>query len=420
MSDKDQAVRNNDDTHTHPEVVHLKRKGRIVGVCIVVVTIVLVLLAAYRMRVNPRTEDASVGAHYIGMAPEVEGRITVLHVTDNGCVKQGELLVEIDSEQYTQGLAKALANQRTLEAQIVQEQRMIKASNDQVNESRASLENSKLSRKVTAAKVEGSTADVDKARAALVKAISTYELADITFKRNEPLHAKKYLSDQDFDQLKTSRDDALASMEQAKAQVRMAEADLNASTTTHAESEVNVTRSEAALSKDIYSVPILDTLLAERPARQADVDKAKLDLERTRIVAPFDGCVVSLNSSVGAYAKPGSPLFTLIDENSWYVDADYREAQLAYIRPGMKADVFLMSDRHHPIVGVVQSVSTASQSSDTNSVGGTPGSPGSLPVVERSLNWVRLASRYAVRITIQPQDPSLLRIGTTAEVRIRR
>jgi membrane fusion protein, multidrug efflux system len=77
----------------------------------------------------------------------------------------------------------------------------------------------------------------------------------------------------------------------------------------------------------------------------------------------------------------------------------------------MKADVFLMSDRHHPLVGAVQSVSTASQSSDTSSVGGTPGSRGSLPDVERSLNWVRLASRYAVRITIQPQDPTLLRIG---------
>ena len=419
MSDRDQAVQNNDDTHTDLEVDRLKRTGRLVGVCIVLVTIVVVLLAAYRMTVNPRTDDASVGAHYIGMAPEVEGRITVLHVTDNGCVKRGDLLVEIDSEQYTQAMEKALANQRTLEAQIVQEQRMITASNDQVNESRASLENSKLSKKVAAAKVEGSTAEVDKARAALVKATSSYELADTTFKRNEPLHAKKYISDQEFDQLKTSRDDALASMEQAKAQVRMAEADLNASKTTHVESEVNITKSEAALGKDIYSVPILDSLLAERPARQADVDKAKLDLERTRIVAPFDGCVVSLNSSVGAYAKPGSPLFTLIDENSWYVDADYREAQLAYIRPGMKADVFLMSDRHHPIVGVVQSVSTASQSSDTSSVGGTPGSPGSLPDVERSLNWVRLASRYAVRITIQAQDPSVLRIGTTAEVRIR-
>ena len=420
MSDNDQAAQHNDDTHTDLEVSRLKRIGRIVGVCIVLVTIVLVLLVAYRMSVNPRTEDASVGAHYIGMAPEVEGRITVLHVTNNGCVKRGDLLVEIDSEQYTQALEKALSSQRTLEAQIVQEQRTIKASNDEVNESRASLENSKLSKKASAAKVEGSTAEVDKARAALLKASSSYELADITFKRNEPLHAKKYISDQDFDQLKSSRDEALAGMEQAKAQVKMAEADLSGSTATNAESEVSVTKSEAALSKDIYSVPILDSLLAERPARQADVDKAKLDLDRTRIVAPFDGCVVSLNSAVGAYVKSGSPLFTLIDENSWYVDADYREAQLAHIRPGMKADVFLMSDRHHPIVGVVQSVSIASQSSDTNSVGGTPGSPGSLPDVERSLNWVRLASRYAVRITIQARDPTVLRIGTTAEVRIRR
>jgi len=82
MIDKDQVVQNNDDTHTDVEVGRLKRTGRLVGLCIVLVTIVVVLLVAYRMTVNPRTEDASVGAHYIGMAPEVEGRINVLHATD--------------------------------------------------------------------------------------------------------------------------------------------------------------------------------------------------------------------------------------------------------------------------------------------------------------------------------------------------
>ena len=420
MSDNDQPAQKNEQDPPDPEVARHKRTGRVAGICIVLATIVLVLLVAHRMTVDPRTHDASVGAHFIGMAPEVEGRVTKLHVTDNACVKQGQILLEIDSEQYTQSFEKALANQRTLEAQIVEQQRMIAAGNHGVDESRAGLEDSRLSTKTSAARVASSTADVDSARATLVKATATYELADSTLKRNEALHAKKYISDQDYDQLKTNRDDALASMDQAKAQVAMAEANLSGNTTTSVESEVNVTKSEAALSKAIYSVPLLDTLLTERPARQADVDRAKLDLDRTRIFAPFDGCVVSLNIAEGAYARAGSPLFTFIDENSWYVDADFRESQLAYIRPGMKADVFLMTDRQHLIPGVVQSVSAASQSSDSTSVGGTPGSPGSLPDVERSLNWVRLASRYAVRIKIQPQDPSLLRIGTTASVALRR
>jgi membrane fusion protein, multidrug efflux system len=420
MSDYDQPVHKNEQDYADPVVARHKRTGKIVGICIVLVTVVLVLLAAHRMTVDPRTEDASVGAHYIGMAPEVEGRITKLHVTDNACVKQGQLLLEIDSEQYTQSLEKALAGQRTLEAQIVVQQRMIAAGNRGVDESRAGLENSRLSIKSSAARMASAAADVDSARAALAKATATYELADSTVKRNEALHAKKYISDQDFDQLKTNRDAALASKDQAKSQLAMAEANLTGSTTANAESQVNVTVSEAALSKAIYSVPLLDTLLAERPARQADVDRAKLDLDRTRIFAPFDGCVVSLNIAEGAIAKAGSPLFTLIDENSWYVDADFREAQLVHIWPGMKADVFLMTDRGHLVPGVVQSVSRASKSSDTDYVGGTPGSPGSLPDVERSLNWVRLASRYAVRIKIQPQDPSLLRIGTTAAVELQR
>lgn len=420
MGDYDQPVQKNEQDYADPVVARHKRTGKIVGICIVLVTVVLVLLVAHRVTVDPRTEDASVGAHYIGMAPEVEGRVAKLHVTDNACVRQGQLLVEIDSEQYTQSLEKALAGQRTLEAQVVVQQRMIAAGNHGVDESRAGLENSRLSIKSSAARMASAAADVDSARAALAKATTTYELADSTVKRNEALHAKKYISDQDFDQLKTNRDAALASKDQARSQLAMAEANLTGSTTANAESQVNVTVSEAALSKAIYSVPLLDTLLAERPARQADVDRAKLDLDRTHIFAPFDGCVVSLNIAEGAVAKAGSPLFTLIDENSWYVDADFRESQLAYIWPGMKADVFLMTDRRHLVPGVVLSVSKASKSSDTDYVGGTPGSPGSLPDVERSLNWVRLASRYAVRIKIQPQDPSLLRIGTTAAVELRR
>jgi multidrug efflux system membrane fusion protein len=151
MSDCDQPVQKNEQDCADPVVARHKRTGKIVGICIVLVTVVLVLLVAHRVTVDPRTEDASVGAHYIGMAPEVEGRVTKLHVTDNACVKQGQLLVEIDSEQYTQSLEKALAGQRTLEAQIVVQQRMIAAGNHGVDESRAGLENSRLSIKSSAA-----------------------------------------------------------------------------------------------------------------------------------------------------------------------------------------------------------------------------------------------------------------------------
>ncbi len=82
----------------------------------------------------------------------------------------------------------------------------------------------------------------------------------------------------------------------------------------------------------------------------------------------------------------------------------------------MKATVYLMSDPNFALNGYVQSIGNAVQSSDSSSVGGSPGMPGGLPLLERSMNWVRLASRYPVRIRFTPRDPSTLRIGTTANV----
>ena len=175
--------------------------------------------------------------------------------------------------------------------------------------------------------------------------------------------------------------------------MRASEAKQDSASATRAQDMVSVNQSENELRRSKNEIPVLGTLLSQRPAYQAAVDQARLQLGWTKVYAPFDGCVVSLNTARGEYAKPGSAMFTLIDENSWYVKADYGEEQLRFIRPGMRADVVLMTDPHHTVPGVVESISAGVTSSDTSSVGGSPGTPGNLPVVQRSLDWVRLAAR---------------------------
>lgn len=403
-----------------PDAARLRAIGRIVALAIASCTAALVLLVMHIMQVDPSTQDASVGANYIGMAPEVEGRLLALHVGENSCVQKGQLLAEIDPHDYEVKLRQAIASRDSLDAQIADRERQIHADFDQVQSSRDALRVSELAVRSDDENIVSSSSDVGKAKALLDEAKSTYALAELTVERNRPLAEHRYISQQQFDQYTTERDNDAASVKKAVESLRSAEAEQNRSITKRQQSVVDVDKSTANLRKDQFSVKTLDALRAERASSQDAVDQARVNLERTRIKAPMNGCITALNISEGAYARTGSALFTLIDEDSWYVVAAFRESQLRHIYPGMKARIYLMSDPHQALDGEVQSIGAAVESSDTASVGGTPGSPGSLPNVERSLNWVRLASRYPVRIHFKPRDPRTLRIGTTVEVALKR
>jgi multidrug efflux system membrane fusion protein len=154
-------------------------------------------------------------------------------------------------------------------------------------------------------------------------------------------------------------------------------------------------------------VDTLDSLIAMRPAKAAKVDTARLDLERCTVKAPFDGYVTNLNISEGEYAKPGLPIFTLIDGRTWYVMANYKESELKAIRPGKHVDVYLLSNPSRRFDGVVESIGYGVSPEDSRVSNG-------LPQIEHTLNWVHIAARFPVRIRVQNPDPALFRIGETA------
>src|ERR1700750_709089 len=101
------------------------RVGRWLSAGIVVAAVTLGMVVLYRTNHYPRTDDAEVLANFIGIAPQVEGRIIRLHVRDNQFVRQGELLFEIDEQPYQYALEKATSDQSTLEGQIEDERRRI-------------------------------------------------------------------------------------------------------------------------------------------------------------------------------------------------------------------------------------------------------------------------------------------------------
>ena len=162
----------------------------------------------------------------------------------------------------------------------------------------------------------------------------------------------------------------------------------------------------------MHTVDTLDTLMSQRPARAARVLSARLDLERCQVVAPFDAWVTNLNISEGAYARAGTPMFTLIDTRNWYVIANYRESELRNIRNGTHVDVYLMGHPDRRFNGVVESTGFGVFPEDGRVAGG-------LPDIQRTLNWVHLSARFPVRVHIQDPDPTLFRIGATAVTVVR-
>ena len=110
--------------------------------------------------------------------------------------------------------------------------------------------------------------------------------------------------------------------------------------------------------------------MSQRPARAARVLTARLDLEWCRVVAPFDAWVTNMNISEGAYARPGTPLFTLIDTRKWWVVANYRESKLRRIKVGTRVDVYLLDHPDRKFNGIVESVGFGVFPEDGKVVGG--------------------------------------------------
>jgi membrane fusion protein, multidrug efflux system len=150
---------------------------------------------------------------------------------------------------------------------------------------------------------------------------------------------------------------------------------------------------------------------ARRDAAAAALAAAELDVGYCRVVAPVDGYVTNLNIAKGAYTRQGEEVFALVDDRTWYVVADFRETYMSEIRPGMEVEVYLLAYPGRRFRGVVEGTSYAILSG--RSVEG-------LPAVSPTLNWVRLAQRFPVRITLDPPDPEHpYRMGASAVVTIR-
>lgn len=386
--------------------------GRLIGIGVVVVSLVLLAIVVLQVDLHPRTDDASVRANFIEIAPEVSGRLVELPVKDNAFIKQGETLFVIDPRPYEYALQQALSDQDALEQQIIDARRHIAAETSAADAARATLYSSRTGVQTAGSQIDVSAAAVKRAQASVAAADAQLKLATNNLHRIEPLLKKQYVTVEQIDQANTAVRVAQGDYDEAQAALLQAQASQQQASFRKIEASSQASEQEAKLGQAIHTIDTVDTLMSERPAKASKVESARLDLERTRVVAPFDAYVTNMNISVGAYAHPGAPLFTLIDTRTWYVIANYRESKLKNIHLHDHVDVFLMGHPDRRFNGVVESIGYGVFPEDGAVAQG-------LPNIDRTLNWVHLSARFPVRIRVQDPDPDLFRIGATAVTVVR-
>lgn len=331
--------------------------GKLISLFIIVAAITLATYAWHRRSILPATEEATIDAEVIHVASAVGGRIVAISVTENQQVKAGDLLFQIDPVPFRLSVDQARADLELAEATLATKRRALL-----IQQSTASVAEKQIKRSAT-----------------------NLALASRTVERLRPLAAKGYVPQQQLDQAQVVERDAEISHQQAKEQ-------------------------EAAAKQAIDTI---ESAEAAVHARQAALAIAKRALEDTTVRAPKAGRVVGLSTSAGEIIAPVQSLFTLVNTEEWFAVANFKEAELNAIKAGDCVTVYSMIDRTIPIKGIVQGIGWGVLDTAHISL------PRSVPYVERSLNWVKVAQRFPVRIQLENPQPQLTRLGASAVVEIK-
>jgi membrane fusion protein, multidrug efflux system len=393
-----------------------RRLGRIVSISIVAAAVITGALVISRTNEYPRTDDAEVFANFIGIAPQVDGPILQLAVQDNQYRKQGDLLFQIDPRPYEYTLEKAKSDLNTLEGQIVDQRRTIASQVSAVGAARANTDSASANVDRAVAAVGEAKANVASVQAALDSANAELLYQTNNFHRIEPLLAKQFVTVDQVDQVRTAVTARQQTVQQLRSQLLLAQSQVVSAQAQLEQTKAAREQSHSQLNQSQHSVLTIDPLTAQREGRASAIRTAEYNLNNCSVYAPFDARVTNLTISRGAYAHTGQQVFTLIDVRTWWAVANFRETQLHRILPGMHAYVYVLSRPTVRYEGIVDSVGYGVQP-DTTLVGSFSSS--GLPDVQRSLNWVHLATRFPVRVRINAPETEPFRLSESAVVVIR-
>jgi len=315
--------------------------------------VLILLIAAYLYFASRRfesTDDAYVSAARVTISTNVPGRVVELFVRDNQKVKRGDVLFRLDDRPY----------------QIA------------VSQARAKLNYARL-------QIEALKATYQQKLSELRSAEETLSYQQREAERQERLHTSGISSKPQVDRAVHARDAAAQEVAAARQAI-------------------------ASVVANLGGDPTIDPSV--HPAvqqAQAELDRALLDLSYTEITAPDDGVVTQVERlQVGDYVNAASPVFALVSTHDVWVEANFKEVQLARMRAGQPATISVDTYGDRTFKGHVVSLSP-----------GTGSQFSVLPAQNATGNWVKVVQRLAVRLEIDDADEAHpLYAGLSAVVRV--
>jgi membrane fusion protein, multidrug efflux system len=335
-------------------------------------------------RVEQVTNDAYVQGDLTPLSTKVPGLVREVKVNDYQQVHKGEVLVQLDDDDYKAQVAKAAAA---------------------VEGAKAALENNRRQHELQDTNIARALAGIEQAKAQIAAANAGIEAtqAELTYTRAERARQEALLKTNSTTQQKV--DAAVANEESFVAQHASRDADLTQARTSLRSNELAVEgerRGQAVLeSQD-------SQLVADLHAKEAALAVAQVDLGYTRIVAPADGTVGERQVRAGQLVSPGTQVMTFVENIRW-VAANFRETQLTNIRIGDSADVRIDVYPGKVIKGRVLEIAPASGSQFAL-----------LPPDNATGNFTKVVQRVPVKVALDDSPlTSELRPGLSAVVTVR-
>ncbi|MES1242008.1 MAG: HlyD family secretion protein [Acidobacteriota bacterium] len=351
-----------------------------------------------RLAVRESTDDAFVDGPVVAVAARVAGTATSVTVEENDAVRAGQVLVKLDPHDYELAVQKAEADYQAAEAAVEAARAQLPITSTTSSSGLRAAEAQVGQARAAAA---GTSRGVEAARARLAQAEANAERAASDVARLRPLVEKDEIPRQDFEHAQAAEKAAQAAVAEARQQVELAISHQGEAAAAIGQAEAGRAQAEAGPHR--VEATQADIRLAEAKAAQAraSLDLARSQLDDAVVRAPMDGIVGRKNVDPGESVQRGQPLVAIVPPDEVWITANFKETQIAGMRPGQKAVVHVDAlDRD--LNGHVQGIGAA-----------TGAKYSLLPAENASGNFVKVVQRVPVRIVLEKdQDPRhLLRPG---------
>ena len=386
---------------------------------IAVVVIVLLILCWIWMG-HVTTDDAQVACHITAVAPQVPGYVVQLMINDNVPVTQGQVLLQIDPREYKAQVDQARALLDVVKAEANSAELQITLARGTTTNDTGSATAQKESDAADYASsqaqlVQAATANLLQAKANLAAKQATSKRAQADLERYRPLLATDDVSKYQYDAVEATARVAASDLEAAQQQLAAAQQAVDIARANANSFKARLARSQSSLLSAKAregQIPITEatykSALANVERAKAALEQAELNLAYTTITAPISGQVTQKTVNLGQYVSPGELLFTIVPLDKVFVFANFKETQMAHVRPGQRAEVFV-DTYGRSFDGVVDSVA-----------GATGSEQALLPPQNATGNFIKVVQRIPVKILVNlPKDPhTVLRPGMNVEATI--